>query len=446
MSTIKKFGTYLFSNNKTQNQILDLNLINNMNVKTSLEVPSTFDGRNVWEKYFVNVPNQSTCISCWVFASLFVLSTRLSIYTKGEYKLNFSPTKMIFCKNNDTDKLKTWDDIKKEMSDNKLPFDFSRSDNLKTNVIEPTVGSLIEAWQYLYRFGVCESICANDSLAENVYSSIQLFGESYDKCPSRNENEMVSHRIAGYYYVPGTLSKNMKFKDGDEYNIRRDIYHWGPACSAMKIFADFLFWDGEGIYEWDQQSEQIKDYGHAVIIVGWGEENGKKYWNVCNTWGDKWGKDKGYFKIVRGKNHCEIEENVFNGYPILPGIRLYLEHPILYNLDDFIMRTLWGVKDSGYKLTSYEKIMLKKKQNVIMEKKDYLYDKESWPDFSKLIAGDVNTIIFNLVKENYKVKCNCGGGGNSSNKKDANLFLNVFIITFLLGIIIKIFLKIKNNS
>jgi len=439
MSTIKKFGTYLLSNNKTRDQLFDLNLINNVDIKTKLEVPDSFNGRNVWNKYFINVPDQSKCISCWVFASLFVLSTRLSIYTKGEYKLNFSPSKMIFGKNNDNDKLNSWDDIKKEMS-NKLPFDFSRPVNLKTNVIEPSVGSLIEAWQYLYRFGVCESFCANDSLSENVYSSIQLFGESYDKCPSRNENEMISHRIAGYYYVPGTLSKNIKFEDGNEYNIRRDIYHWGPSCSVMKIFSDFIFWNGEGIYEWDGKSGQVREYGHAVIIVGWGEENGKKYWNVCNTWGDKWG-DKGYFKILRGMNHCEIEENVFNGYPILPGIRLYLEYPILYNFDDFIIRNLWGIKDNGYKLTSYEKIMLKKKPNVILEKNEYLYKKESWPDFSKLISGDVSTIIFNLVKENYRLYYSDA----SSDKKDPHLFLNMFIITVLLGIVMKIFLKIKNK-
>ena len=348
---------------------------------------------------------------------------------------------MIFCKNNDSDRLLSWDDIKKEMS-HKLPFDFSRPDNLKTKVIEPSVGSLIEAWQYLYRFGVCESICADDSLSENIYSSVQLFGESYDKCPNRNENEMISHRIAGYYYVPGTVSKNLKFENGNEYNIRRDIYHWGPACSVMKIFEDFVFWKGDGVYEWDRKSEQIKDYGHAVIIVGWGEEeNGKKYWIVCNTWGDKWGNDKGYFKILRGVNHCEIEENVFNGYPILPGFRLFLEYPILYSFDDFVIRSLWGVKDNGYKQTSYEKIMLKKKTNIILETNEYLYKKESWPDFSKLVAGDVSTIIFNLLKENYNIECN-----TNKKDKDVNLFLNVFIISFLLGIIMKIFLKIKNKK
>lgn len=436
----KKFGTYLLSNERTEKQIYELNLINNKVSSSfpSINIPGKFDGKNVWEKYLVDVPNQNSCISCWVFTTLFVLSSRLSIYTKGKYKLNFSPSKMIFCQNNDQNKLLTWEDIKKEMSENKRPFDFSRTQNLKTNILEPTVGSLIDAWQYLYRYGVCESSCAEDSLSENIYSSVQLFGESYDKCPNKNENEMVSHRISGYYYVPGTISKNMKFEHGSEYNIRRDIYHWGPVCSVMNIFADFLFWDGQGIYEWDDKSEQINDYGHSVIIIGWGEENGKKYWNVCNTWGKDWG-NQGYFKILRGVNHCEIEENVFGGFPILPGIRLFIEYPILYNFDDFIIRSLWGVKDNGYKLTSYEKIMLEKKtnENIMSFEKDYLYKPESWPDFSKLISGEVSSIIFNLLKEDFKVLIHCKR--NKSNK--SSLYLNILIAFCLFGIIMKFIYK-----
>ena len=86
--------------------------------------------------------------------------------------------------------------------------------------------------------------------------------------------------------------------------------------------------------------------------------------------------------------------------------------------------------------------MLNKKPNVILDKNEYLYKQESWPDFSKLISGDVSSIVFNLVKENYKLYYR----ESSLNKKDANLFLNVFIITFLMGIIMKIFLKIKNKT
>ena len=82
----------------------------------------------------------------------------------------------------------------------------------------------------------------------------------------------------------------------------REIIANGSIAAIFLVYEDFNTYRS-GIYK--------HVYGkaggfHAIKIIGWGEENGVKYWIIANSWNPRWG-ESGFFRIVRGENECQIE-------------------------------------------------------------------------------------------------------------------------------------------
>ena len=105
--------------------------------------------------------------------------------------------------------------------------------------------------------------------------------------------------------------------DRDLENILLDGH---AIITTMEAQEDFFFYKS-GVYQssqcqdwnlgpgrelqWETRSG-LRSLRHTVVIIGFGEEQGRKYWKVKNSWGENWGSS-GFFKIIRnGSAHCGL--------------------------------------------------------------------------------------------------------------------------------------------
>lgn len=100
---------------------------------------------------------------------------------------------------------------------------------------------------------------------------------------------------------------------GNENELDEALATVGPVAIAFQVVGDFRFYKS-GVYSSKNCKNGPMDVNHAVLAVGYGVENGKKYYIVKNSWGTQWGMN-GYFLIERGVNMCGTAQ--CNSYPKL---------------------------------------------------------------------------------------------------------------------------------
>ena len=91
-----------------------------------------------------------------------------------------------------------------------------------------------------------------------------------------------------------------KYIESNEDAMVAALNTYGPISSTV----DATYWSfyKGGIFDGTCSSNNMN---HAILIVGYGEEKGTKYWIIKNSWGDYWGEN-GYVRLPRGKNMCGI--------------------------------------------------------------------------------------------------------------------------------------------
>jgi len=97
----------------------------------------------------------------------------------------------------------------------------------------------------------------------------------------------------------------------NETDIMTEIYLYGPVTAAFTVYSDLYHDYNSGVYK---HAYGNRIYGHAVKMIGWGVENGVKYWLIHNSFGESHGEG-GFFKIERGTNETGIEAEIETAIP-----------------------------------------------------------------------------------------------------------------------------------
>ena len=154
-------------------------------------------------------------------------------------------------------------------------------------------GSFDTNRQYSYQDGGIRYEGLNNTYRKCYQSSgrpAAVLTESHNSWDDHTERDLENilqegHAIITTMHVPDDL---LLYKSGVYQSSECDNWSLGLNRS----------------FQWE--NSWFKPLRHAVVIVGFGVEQGNKYWKVKNSWGENWGTS-GFFKIIRnGLAHCGL--------------------------------------------------------------------------------------------------------------------------------------------
>uniref|UniRef100_A0A453HB92 Peptidase C1A papain C-terminal domain-containing protein n=1 Tax=Aegilops tauschii subsp. strangulata TaxID=200361 RepID=A0A453HB92_AEGTS len=245
----------------------------------SEQLPKVFDARSKWSgcSTIGKILDQGHCGSCWAFGAVECLQDRFCIH--HNMNITLSANDLVAC------------------------CGFMCGDGCDG-------GYPISAWQYFVQNGVVTDEC--DPYFDQVGCKHPGCEPAYPtpvcekKCKVQNQVWEEKKRF----------SINAYQVNSDPHDIMAEVYKNGPVEVAFTVYEDFAHYKS-GVYKHITGGVMG---GHAVKLIGWGTSDaGEDYWLLANQWNRGWGDD-GYFKIIRGKNECGIEEDVTAGMPSTKNI------------------------------------------------------------------------------------------------------------------------------
>lgn len=232
-------------------------------------LPEAFDWRNVSNTTFVgSMRDQLTCGSCYAFAGASMLESRIRIVRPDLNKLNLmlSPQAIVSCS------------AYSQGCDGGFPYLVAK---------------------FAEDFSLCSDPCF-------PYESGIVLPELTPVCAKQCADASVHYRATNYRYVGGF------YGNCSEVEMMRELVNSGPLAVGIAVPESFLEYR-KGIYIEDKDAlhplkngRPFEPTAHAVVVTGYGVEDGVKYWMVKNSWGRHFG-ETGYVRVRRGTDEIAIE-------------------------------------------------------------------------------------------------------------------------------------------
>uniref|UniRef100_A0A2S2NMJ7 Cathepsin B n=1 Tax=Schizaphis graminum TaxID=13262 RepID=A0A2S2NMJ7_SCHGA len=251
-------------------------------------IPRKFDARKKWKHCTTigRVRDQGNCGSCWALSTSSAFADRLCVATDSNFNQLLSAEELTFCCHkcgngcNGGYPIKAWERFKKHGL-------VTGGDYKSGEGCEP------------YRVPPCpydeqgNNTCTGKPIEPNHRCTRMCYGDQ-----ELDFNEDHRYTRDSYYLTYGSIQK--------------DVMTYGPIEASFDVYDDFPSYKS-GVYIRSENASYLG--GHAVKLIGWGEEYGVPYWLMVNSWNEDWG-DNGLFKIQRGTNECGVDNSTTAGVPV----------------------------------------------------------------------------------------------------------------------------------
>jgi len=241
----KMLGAILLSHENTSSSAAESVDSALQSLPNALGLPSSLDWRDNGGDFTTPIRDQGQCGSCWAFATLGAFESRMELaYNNPNLNPDLAEQDLVSC----------------------------------TGCGGCSGASMPCPLNWIRDYGAMNESCypyvARDTSCNPGCSRSYRISEWHQVTPLNNENAI------------------------------KEALTRGPVIGTFNVYTDFYYYKN-GIYEHTWGS---LEGGHAIVIVGWGQDERGTYWICKNSWGTGWG-EVGWFKIRSG--NCGINDELY---------------------------------------------------------------------------------------------------------------------------------------